>query len=94
METDMKAKTLVLALGVLAAGSGTAFASDYCTMAPSNEWRSQDDAKAAAIALGYDVANIKVEDNCYEVYARKDGKKLEVFIDPVKLTVVREKAID
>lgn len=90
----MKARILLVTLGLLAAAGSSALASDYCTMAPSNEWRSQEEAKYAAAALGYEVAQMKVSDNCYEVYARKDGKKLEVYLDPVKLTVVREKSID
>lgn len=30
---------------------------------------------------GYEVAKIKTEDGLYEAYARKDGKRLEVFLD-------------
>lgn len=86
--------TLLATLTLLAGFAGAAAASDYCTMAPSSEWRSQDDARAAATALGYEVVRVKVEDGCYELYARKDGRKLEVYMDPVKLTVVREKGED
>jgi hypothetical protein len=30
---------------------------------------------------GYEVAKIKTEDGLFEAYARKDGKRLEVFLD-------------
>jgi hypothetical protein len=30
---------------------------------------------------GYDVGKIKIEDGLYETYAKKDGKKYEVFMD-------------
>ena len=30
---------------------------------------------------GYEVAKIKTEDGLFEAYARKDGKKMEVFLD-------------
>ena len=30
---------------------------------------------------GYEVAKIKIEDGLYEAYAKKDGKRLEVFLD-------------
>ena len=30
---------------------------------------------------GYTVGKIKLEDGLYEAYAKKDGKKLEVFLD-------------
>lgn len=39
---------------------------------------------------GYEVGKIKIEDGLYEAYARKDGKKFEVFID-ANFDVVRTK---
>lgn len=30
---------------------------------------------------GYDVGKIKIEDGLYEAYARKDGKKYELYLD-------------
>lgn len=32
-------------------------------------------------AQGYDVGKIKTEDGLYEAYAKKDGQKLEIFLD-------------
>lgn len=32
-------------------------------------------------AEGYSVGKIKIEDGLYEAYAKKDGKKLEIFMD-------------
>lgn len=90
----MKIRTLALALGLLAGSSGLTLASDYCTMAPSNEWRGREDARTAAIALGYEVTDLKVEDNCFVLYSSKDGKKLEVYMDPVNLTVVRQRQLN
>ena len=30
---------------------------------------------------GYEVAKIKIEDGMYEAYAKKDGKRYEVFLN-------------
>lgn len=30
---------------------------------------------------GYEVVSIKMEDGLYEAYARKDGQRLEVYLD-------------
>lgn len=73
-----------------------AFASSdmECGNADPATWMTEDAAKAKGAELGYDVANIKVEDGCYELYARKDGKKFEVFLNPVSGDVVRVKSDD
>jgi hypothetical protein len=44
-------------------------------------------------ADGYDVGKIKTEDGLYEAYAKKDGKKMEVFLNAA-LEVVRTKIAD
>jgi hypothetical protein len=48
---------------------------------------------AAMTAQGYEVRKIKTEDGLYEVYALKDGKKLEVYLDDA-LNIVRTKEQD
>lgn len=56
-------------------------------------WISQDDAKAKAVALGFDVRQIKDEGGCYEVYAiDKDGNKVEKLMHPVTGEFVGEEA--
>ena len=76
-------------------GATTVHASDdvACTSAPQAEWRSLDDVKTAAEALGYkDVRKVEVEDRCYEAYAfDKDGRRVEIYFDPVSLKIVRVK---
>ena len=50
-----------------------------------------DFAEAAATAAGYTVTKSKVEGSCYEVYAKdKDGKKFELFYNPVDLQLVKK----
>ena len=55
---------------------------------------SEDALKTKATAMGYDVKNIKVEDGCYEIYAIKDGKRVEVYLNPVTAKIAREKLDD
>ena len=91
----MKKLTTVAAAfaAIIAFGPSLAIASDnYCTSAPRSEWRSVDDIKTAAEALDYQVNRVKSEDSCYEIYALdKNGKRVEVYFDPVSLNVVRVK---
>lgn len=89
--------SVLLALAIaapLAFGSTVAVASDEnCTSAPRSEWRSMDDVKTAVEKLGYkDVRKIEAEDGCYEAYAfDKNGRRVELYIDPVNLKIVRVK---
>ncbi|MBU2582122.1 MAG: PepSY domain-containing protein [Alphaproteobacteria bacterium] len=90
--------TTILAAAMVSAmslGVPMAIASDddsYCSSAPQSEWRTSEDVKAAAEAQGYEVVRVKVEDSCYEVYARgKDGRRTELYFDPVTLKIVKVK---
>lgn len=70
--------------------SGAAFA--------SSDNQPLDDAKRAEITTklteeGYDVRKIEMEDGDIEVYALKDGKKLELYLAP-DLTITRTKTSD
>jgi hypothetical protein len=60
-----------------------------CTTAPRANWKPQADAEIAAKAAGYEVRRSKVEGACYEVYAVKDGKRYELFFDPVDLKLMQ-----
>jgi len=92
-----KSAIAVLALAApFILGSTLAMASDddaRCTSAPSSEWHSVDETRTAAEALGYkDIRKIEVEGSCYEAYAfDKDGRRVEIYIDPVSLKIVRTK---
>lgn len=46
--------------------------------------------KETLTAQGYEVGKIKIEDGMYEAYAKKEGKKYEVFLNE-KLEVVKTK---
>jgi len=66
-----------------------------CTGGPQDQWMSQDQAAATATALGYSVRQVKIEDGCYEVYAKdKQGNRVEAYLDPVTGAVVKTKIDD
>lgn len=55
-------------------------------LTPEVEQQIKDTLKAQ----GYEVGKIKIEDGMYEAYAKKDGKKYEVFMNE-KLEIVKTK---
>ena len=44
---------------------------------------SKKDVIAFIVQQGYEVRKVEVEDGCYEVYAKKDGKRFELFVNPL-----------
>ena len=78
-----------LALSALSFG---AFASTYngeCTNQPQSKWMKTADVKAKISAQGYSVGKVKTGGSCYEVYAKdKNGKRVELFVNPVDASVV------
>lgn len=77
-----------VALGL--AGPAFAHGFDDCTKEPKEKWKPQAEAEAAAKTAGYSVTRSKVAGSCYEVYATdKDGKKFELFYNPVDLSLVK-----
>ena len=46
--------------------------------------------KDTLTAQGYEVGKIRIEDGMYEAYAKKEGKKYEVFMNE-KLEIVKTK---
>ncbi len=69
----------------------SASAAMMCTDAPVEKWMSRDQVAKMFTEKGYEVRKVKREDNCLEVYAIKDGKKMEIYIDPVNGKVVKTK---
>jgi len=70
--------TLVLA-------SPLAWAGPECTTADKAQWQDQTKFQEALVAQGYKIKKFKVtKGNCYEIYGwNKDGKKVEIYHDPV-----------
>jgi len=64
-----------------------------CTKAPKSEWMSESAMKQRIADEGYVVEKFKTTDgNCYEIYGKdKDGKKVEIYFNPIDGTIVKEK---
>ena len=75
----------------LALASPLTFAATQCTTADKSQWQDQDKFQADLKAQGYEINKFKVTDgNCYEIYGHnKDGKKVEIYFDPVSGDAVK-----
>jgi hypothetical protein len=78
---------LTVAAGLLA---GSAYASGDSVALTD---QVANDIRSKLTAQGYTVAKIKIEDGLYEAYARKDGHRLEVFLNSA-LEIVRTERKD
>lgn len=78
-------RNLTIAFAILlplAATAATAEEMKDCTAAPRSDWLGEGVARAMATERGYDVRDIKVEGNCYEIYAIKDDRRVEIVMNP------------
>ncbi len=76
--------------------ASAAAASPACTTQPKSKWLSEAQMKAKIEQLGYNKIKVfQVSGSCYEIYARtKDGKKAEVYFNPVTGAVVQNNEDD
>lgn len=84
-------KHLILGLALL--GTTTVvYAKKDCTTKPKGEWMSEADFKKKVEAEGYKISKFKQPGTCYEIYGTdKDGKKVEIYFNPVDGSIVKEK---
>lgn len=85
--------SLILALIGASVFSASALASPACTKEPKSKWISETAMKEKIAALGYTDIKVfkKTKSGCYEIYGHtQDGRKAEVYFNPVDGTVVRE----
>lgn len=72
--------------------SGVAFAKKNCTDQPKEKWMTEADFKMKVEAQGYKINKFKRPGTCYEIYGlNKDGKKVEIYFNPVDGSIVKEK---
>lgn len=85
----MKSVLIVLSLFV----SQAVFAGPDCTQEPKDKWQDQEAFKKQLVDKGYKIKVFKVTSgNCYEIYGwNKEGKKVEIYHNPVTGEVVKEK---
>jgi hypothetical protein len=81
--------SLTIAAAILAPLS--AQAAPRCTTESKDKWLSEEAMKAKVSAMGYErIRTFKVSGACYEIYGyTKDGKKAEVYFNPVTGDVVK-----
>ena len=87
----MRGIALAFMIASLFAAPVAARAAPKCTAEPRDRWMSEDAMKAKVATLGYErIKTFKVSGNCYEIYGyTKDGKKAEVYFNPVNGDVVK-----
>ena len=87
----MRKIALSLLLASFVAAPLAAQAAPHCTAEAKDKWLSEDAMKAKVAALGYErIKTFKVSGNCYEIYGyTRDGKKAEVYFNPVNGDVVK-----
>lgn len=84
-------KHLTLVLTVLSMASA-AQAKKECTTEPKEKWMSEEALKKKVETEGYKISKFKQPGSCYEIYGtNKDGKKVEIYFNPVDGSIVKEK---
>ena len=72
--------------------SGVAMAKKNCTDQPKEKWMTEADFKKKVEAEGYKIKKFKQPGTCYEIYGtNKEGKKVEVYFNPVDGSIVKQK---
>ena len=85
----MKHQLLVLCFLTLSLG---AYAKKNCTDEPKDKWMSEADFKKKVETEGYTIKKFKQPGTCYEIYGTdKDGKKVEIYFNPVDGSIVKSK---
>ena len=88
-------KTIVrnAAVALFLAGAATPALATECTTAPMDRWMKPEQVERLLAKRGYEVRRVKVEDSCLEAYAVKNGRYVEIYLNPVsgKIVKVKEK---
>jgi hypothetical protein len=89
--TTLRQGLLVLSVGLTAL---PASAGDGCD-APLNRWQSRDAVRQMAVAQGWQIQRLKIDDGCYEVRGTDaQGRSFKAKIDPETLKVLKLKQDD
>jgi hypothetical protein len=86
---DVMKSILILAMSMSFAMS--AFAKRVCTEEPKEKWMKVEDFKKKVEGeMGYKISKFKTPGTCYEIYGKdKEGKKVELYFNPVDATIVK-----
>ncbi len=81
-------KTLTILAFLVALPAGAALADDDCFV-PMADWQPREAVAEFAIAQGWEVRRIKIDDGCYEIDGRDaQGRTIEVKLHPGTLQIV------
>ena len=81
-------KTLTILAFLVALPAGRALADDDCFV-PMADWQPRKAVAEFAIAQGWEVRRIKIDDGCYEIDGRDaTGRAIEVKLHPGTLQIV------
>lgn len=87
----MRLVTLSAAALIAVSALSPAFADEAKCNQPEASWQPVEALKTKLTGEGWTIKNVKTDEGCYEVYATdKDGKKVEVYFDPVTFEKVGE----
>ena len=81
-------KTLTILAFLAALPAGAALADDDCFV-PMADWQPREAVAQFAIAQGWEVRRIKIDDGCYEIDGRDaQGRAIEVKLHPGTLQII------
>ena len=81
-------KTLTILAFLAALPAGAALADDDCFV-PMADWQPREAVAEFAIAQGWEVRRIKIDDGCYEIDGSDAaGRSIEVTVHPATLQVI------
>ncbi len=86
-------KMFALVFSTLTVLASTSFAAVDCTKEPKEKWQNAETFQKDRVAEGYKIKKFKITaGNCYEIYGwNKEGKKVEIYFNPVDGSKVKEK---
>jgi hypothetical protein len=81
-----------LAIAILALSSLTSAASPNCTTEAKDKWKDPKAFQQSLVDQGYKIKVFKeTKTSCYEIYGwDKEGKKVEIYFNPVTGDKVKE----
>jgi hypothetical protein len=71
--------------------AGSALAGPKCPGEAKDKWLSEEVMKQKIADMGFkDIRTFKTSGSCYEIYGHdKDGRKAEVYFNPVDASIVK-----
>lgn len=85
----------ILLLGLILSIGSVTYAKKNCTDEPKEKWMSAEDFKKKAEGEGYKIRKFKTPGTCYEIYGtNKEGKKVEIYFNPVDASIVKSEIED